>query len=102
RLRLADADGLDDHDVESRGLREQDRLACPTRDAAQRGPGGRRPDEGAGLARELSHARLVAQERSAAPFRGRIDCQHGDLMPALKARETEGLDESRFSDTGGA
>ena len=41
RLRLADADGLDQHDVEARRLAERDRLARPAGDAAQmRGRGG--------------------------------------------------------------
>ena len=36
RLRLADADGLHDHDVEAGGLAQQHRFARARRDAAQR------------------------------------------------------------------
>ncbi len=45
-LRLADADGLDQHHVEARRLADQDRLAGLAGDAAQRAAGGGGPDEG--------------------------------------------------------
>ena len=45
--RLADADGLDHHDVEARRLAEQQRLARAVCHTAERAARGRRPDEGA-------------------------------------------------------
>ena len=44
-LRLADADGLDQHDVEAGGLAQQQRFAGAPGDAAERPAGRRRPHE---------------------------------------------------------
>ncbi len=99
---MSDADGLDNHHVEARGFREQDRLARAPGNAAQRRAGGRRADEAARIARELRHARLVAQQRAAAALGGGIHREHGEFVAALDHRQAEGLDEGRFADAGRA
>jgi hypothetical protein len=62
---LADADRLDDDDVEAGRLAHQHRLARLFRDAAQRAGRRRRADEGVGAGRQLLHARLVAEDGAA-------------------------------------
>ncbi len=64
-FRLADADRLDQQDVEARRLAKDHRLAGSRGDASQRSGGRRRTDEGVGISREPRHPRLVAEDRAA-------------------------------------
>ena len=82
-LALADADRLDDHDVEAGRLAHQHRLARARGHAAERAAGGRRADERVARRRDSSlHARLVAEDRAAGARARRIDRQHRDPWPA--------------------
>ena len=101
-LGLPDPYRLDDHHIESRGFRQQDRLAAAPRHAAEGRAGGRRPDESPGIASELRHARLVAQERAAAALRRGIDREDGNLVALLDDGQAERLDERRFAHAGRA
>ena len=85
RLRLPDADGLDQDHVEACGLAEQHRLAGLGRDAAQRAGGGGRADEGVRVDREPRHAGLVAENRAAGAGRSGIDRQHRHLVARASA-----------------
>jgi len=85
-----------------RRLGQQHGLARAPRHAAQGGAGRRRADERGVLARQLFHARLVAQDRAAAALGRGIDRQHGERAAALDQGEAEALDEGRLSDPGNA
>jgi hypothetical protein len=91
-LGLADADGLDDHDVVTRGFADEHRLARAPR-AAERAAGRARPDERALRDRQLRHARLVAEDAAARARARRVDGQHGDPFAEPQQIEPEGLDE---------
>ena len=82
-LRLADADRLDQHDVEAGGLAQQQRLARAARDAAERAAGRRRAHERVRRARQLLHAGLVAEDRAAAARARRVDREHRDAVVVL-------------------
>ena len=101
-LRLADADGLDQDDVEAGRFAEQERLARPARHAAEGAAGGGRPDEGEGRARELLHARLVAEDRAPTARARRIDGQHRDPVRLFHQVAAERLDERRLARAGRA
>ena len=97
-LALPDAHRLDDDDVETGRLAEQQRLARLFRHAAQRTGGRRRPDEGLGALAEPFHARLVAEDRAASHGRGRVDRQHGNAVALLDQVQAERLDERGLAD----
>ena len=84
-LGLADADGLDEHDVEAGRLDDDDRLA---RGAGRRRRG--RPPLGDGRMNACSstgqprHARLVAEDAAAGAARRRVDGEHGDAVAARR------------------
>ena len=95
-LRLADTDRLDQHDVEARGLAQQQRLARAPRDATERSARRRRADERLGAPRQLLHAGLVAEDRAAAAGARRIDREHRDAMSGVDEVQAERLDERRL------
>ena len=101
-LALSDAHGLDEHDVEARGLADEERLAGAARDAAERAAGGRRTDEGLRAARQLGHARLVAEDRAAARRRGGVDREDRDAAPLREQVQAERLDERGLAGAGDA
>ena len=70
--------------------------------AAEGAAGGGRPDEGEGRARELLHARLVAEDRAAATRARRVDGQHRDPVLLLDQVAAERLDERRLARAGRA
>ena len=72
-LVLADADGLDDDDVEARGVEDVDRVERAARQAAERAARRHAADEHAGIAAELAHADAVAEDRAAGERARRID-----------------------------
>ena len=98
-LGLADADRLDDHHVEAGGLAER---ASPRGSSRPRRPSA--PPEGDGrmnavrCARQLLHARLVAEDRAARDGRRRVDREHRDAVAALDRVQAERLDERRLAD----
>ena len=94
---LADAHRLDQDHVMARGLAQADRLARAAGDAAQMGAGRAGPDIGARVARQKLHPRLVPQDRTARPGRGRIDRQHRDAQPLFGQHRAERLDEGRLA-----
>ena len=65
RLRLSDADGLDEHDVEPGGLDDEDRLARRSGHPAEPAGRRRRSDERGVGAGESGHPRLVAEDAAA-------------------------------------
>ena len=96
-FRLADADGLDQHNVVAGGLAQQHGLARLGGDAAERAGGGRGPHEGVRVDGEPRHARLVAEDRAAGAGRGRIDRQHRDLVALRGEIRAERVDGGRFA-----
>ena len=77
-LGLADADGLDQHDVVRRRLEHRHRLHGGPGDAAE-GAGGRRgPDEGVRVGGQPRHPGLVAEHRAAGADARRVDREHAD------------------------
>ncbi len=102
RLRLADADRLDDDDIEPRRLADQHTFAGSARHAAKAAPRRRWPDEGRRMARKFFHAGLIAQDRAAAHPGGGIDRQHRNPVPLPHEVQAERFDEARFTDSGRA
>ena len=96
-LGLADADGLDDDDVEPGGLAQQHRLAGAAGDAAERPPRRRRSDEGVRVAAELGHAGLVAEDRAAAAGSDGSTASTATRWPCVDEVEPERLDERRLA-----
>ena len=95
-LRLADSNGLDEHDVEAGGLTHQERFTRAPRHAPERSPRRRRADERLGSPRELLHARLVAEDRPAAAHARRVDREHRNAMPRIHEVQAERFDERRL------
>ena len=95
-LGLADADGLDEHDVEAGCLDHDDRLARRSRDAAEHAGARRRPDEREVVDSEPRHARLVAEDAATGARRRRVDGEHGDAVAARRQLAAEGVDERRL------
>ena len=94
-LRLADADGLDHHDVERVGQRLRGRPRGRG-EPAEPLPGGHRADEHAAVGGVVLDPRAVAQQRAAGALGGRVDGQHGHAelaRPPLaqQRREQRGL-----------
>ena len=77
-LGLADADGLDDHDVEAGRLAQQHRLAGAPGHAAELVPPGEGRMNASGWRDELGHAGLVAEDRAAGARARRVDGEHRD------------------------
>ena len=90
------------HRVEPGRLAEQDRLAGAARDAAGLPPAEDGRMKARRRARQLGHARLVAEDRAAAALRAGIDRQHRDAPAARDAVEAEALDKGRFAGAGRA
>ena len=101
-LRLADADGLDEDDVEACRLQDRHGLARGPRDTAE-GPGrGGRADVRVAVDRQRGHPRLVTQDRAAGADAGRVDREHADLVPATGQVRAERLDRGGLADPGHA
>ena len=94
---MADADGLDQNHVVAGGLGKGDGLPRRLGDAAEAVAGGGGADEGALLRGEPAHARLVAEDRAAAPRRGGVDGEHGDLLALGHEVKPELVDQGRFA-----
>ena len=101
-FRLPGTDGLDDDDIKARGFGEQHAFAGGTRDAAEHARRRRGADEGAGIARQPLHARLVAEDRAARALRGGVDRKYRHAMPRARQLRAQGLDERRLADAGRA
>src|SRR3546814_13624128 len=80
-------------------LVRSDRPQRAARDAAGGGTGRGGADEGLVVPGQLLHPRLVAEDRSAAALRGRIDGEHRDAMALVDDVQAEGFDEGRFADS---
>ena len=96
-LGLADADRLDHDGAETRRLAHQHRLARAPRHPAARAARRRRADERRRVARQLAHARLVAEQGAARARAGGVDRQDGEPVATLDQVQAEGLDESRLA-----
>ncbi len=83
-LGLADADGLDHHDVE-RGRERLRGRAGGGREPAEPLAGGHRADEDVAVGGVVLDPRPVAEQRAAAALRGRVDREHGDRLAARRA-----------------
>ncbi len=101
-LGLADADGLDQHDVEAGSLEDRHRLAGRAGDTAERAGARRGPDERIGVDRQPGHAGLVAEHRATRTYARRIDREHADAVALLDEVHAERLDERRLADAGHA
>ena len=99
-FRLADADGLYQDDVVAGGLADQQGLAGLARHPAEGVAGRGRADEGVGIAGELLHPGLVAQDAPSGALRGGVDGEHRDLVAARREVEPEGLDEGALAGAG--
>ena len=94
-LGLADADGLDEHDVEARRLADEHRLARAVRDAAERAARRRRADERRSGSR-ASRSMRVLSPRMLPPVTG-LDgstASTATRWPALDQVQAERLDEA--------
>ena len=87
-LGLADADGLDDDDVERGGERLRGR-ARRGRQAAEPPAGGGRADEHAAVGGVELDPRAVAEQRAARALRRRVDGEHRDRAPVVAPRAHE-------------
>ena len=83
-LRLADADGLDHHDVERGGQRLRGR-AGRGGEPAEPLAGGHRADEHVAIGRVVLDPRAVAEQRAAGALGGRVDGEHGDACARARA-----------------
>ena len=99
-LRLADADGLDEHDVEAGRLDDDDRLARRARHAAERAGARRRAHERAGRRRRAGPCASCRRGccRRCASTTGRRPARR----PGAGRRQlaAEGVDERRLADAG--
>ena len=95
-----DTDGLDQDDVEAGGLAEQHGLTGAAGDAAEVAAAGGGADERLGPVRQLGHAGLVAEDRSARAATRGVDGQHRQPVVLLDDVDAEGLDEGRLADAG--
>ena len=102
RLRLADADRLDDNAIVVRRFAQQHRLPRAPRHTALRFAGRRRADERARVGRQFFHARFVAENRAAAApslaRRTRVDRQHRHALALRQRLAAERFDEGGFAD----
>src|SRR5262249_38206608 len=98
-LRLADAHGLDQHDVVARRLAHENGLAGPACDATERSPRRAGPDERFRRDGQTGHARLVPEDAAAGAGARRIHGQHGNALPVPDEVEPEGLDEGALPRT---
>jgi len=101
-LRLADADRLDDDDVEPGGLGQYHGLAGLACHATERARGRGGTDESGGLLGEPAHARLVAEDRAAGALRGRVDGEHGQAVAGGNEVHPKLIDGRGFADAGHA
>jgi hypothetical protein len=99
---LTHADRLDDHDVEAGRFAHEHRLTGAARHPTERSSRRRRSNERPLLPRELFHACLVAEDRTAGARAGRIDREHCDAMTLLNEPHAQSLDERRLPGTGRA
>ena len=81
-LVLAGADGLDDHDVDARGVHHGDDVAGRRREAAERAARRHAADEDAGIRGQVLHADAVAEDRA---VRERADVGSTATMPTVLA-----------------
>src|SRR5690606_27233088 len=103
RLRLSDADRLDDDDVIAGRLTQQHGLAGLSRHAAELASRGGGADERLLLAGEALHARLVAEQAAARARARGIDREHRHaLVVVVDEQEPESLDERALADAGSA
>src|SRR5690606_23652385 len=96
---LTNPDGFDQNDIVARSFAEQHGFARVLGHTAQRALGGRGSNERFIAARQLFHARLVAENRTPGDRRTRIDREHRDLFAKPDQIQPESFDESRLADT---
>ena len=96
-LGLTDADGLDEHDVEARGLEHEHPLAGRPRDATEVGARGRGSHEGILARRQLRHPRAVTEDRAAGAGAARVDRHDRDPVTPLDEPGPERVDEGRLA-----
>ncbi len=80
-LVLADADRLDDDDVETGRVEDVDRVQRATGESAERAVGGHAAHEDAGVTGDVAHADAVAQDRAAGERGRRVDGDDADAAP---------------------
>ena len=80
---LADADGLDDDDVEAGGVEDDRGLGRRPRQAAEMAARRHAADEHAGVFGVRLHAHAIAEDGAAAVRARRIDGEHADRPPGL-------------------
>ncbi len=101
-LRLADADGLNEHILTPGRVEQQRGLQGGLREAAQRTTIGHRADEHAAVEEVLGQADPVAEQRAVGEGRGGVDGQHANRAPGLAPGLREGADERRLARAGRA
>ena len=101
-LGLADADGLDEHDVAAGGRQHAQRLRRRPRQPAEVPAGGHRADEDAVVGGVVLHADAVAEQRPAGERRARVDGQHADAHPAAAVGADEHAGRGALADAGRA
>ena len=90
-LALADADGLDDHDVAAGGVEDPQRLRRGPGQPAEVAPGGHRADVDVAVGRVVLHPHPVAEQRATGEGRGRVDREYADPFACLRSSVTSAL-----------
>jgi hypothetical protein len=101
-FRLADTDGLEQHDVLAGRVHEQRRLERRLGQAAERPAARHRADEDAGVEEVVGQPDAVAEQRAVREGRRRVDRQHGDLAIAFALVLGQRTDQRRLADAGRA
>ncbi|OIQ64801.1 hypothetical protein GALL_536470 [mine drainage metagenome] len=96
-LRLAGADGLDDHRVETGGIEQVDDLAGAARQSAQVSARRNGADEHRVAVVVVGHAHPVAEQGAAADRAGGIDRQHRDAPAAPQQLHQQRVDQRRLA-----
>ena len=102
RLRLARADGLDDHPVEAGGIEAVDRRPRRARQPAELAAGGEGADEGIRMGAMLAHPDPVAEDGAAADRARRIEGDDRDPQAALQPGAEQGVGQRRLAAPGHA
>ena len=101
-LALADADGLDEHDVAAGGVEHPQRLRRRPGQPAEVTARGHRADVDAGVGRVVLHPHPVAEQRAAGERRRRVDREHADPLAGLAQRGDQRGGRRRLADAGRA
>jgi len=106
-LRLARANGLDDHQVKASGVQHLDRIGCGPGQAAEVAPTGHAADKDAPIPGQVPHADAVAQDGPSGEGAGGVYGQDANgpgqvLAVAPAEMERQGVDQRALAAAGRA